>query len=180
QQASRVDPRQQEIDADNRLLWRYRSRRLEAEAIRDSMLLASGQLNFEAGGPGFNFFQSRGGLYGFPPLDKFTGAELRRMIYSHKIRMEQVPVFGAFDCPDAGQPAPRRSQSTTAIQALNLLNSDFVHEQAVAMASRLVRESRNSENEAIGQQEAAVKQAFRRSLGRAPSDRELSAAVSVA
>ena len=114
------------IDGGNRLLWHFPTRRLEAEAIRDCMLHVSGQLNLKMGGPGFNFFTSRGGLNGFPPVEKFTSKEFRRMIYAHKVRMEPVPVFGAFDCPDAGLPTPRRSQSTTAIQALNLFNSPFV------------------------------------------------------
>ena len=55
------------------------------------------------------------------------------MIYQHKIRMEPVPIFGAFDAPDAGQTMPRRKQSTTAIQALNLFNSPFVNDQATPL-----------------------------------------------
>ncbi len=50
------------IDADSRLLWRYPPRRLEAEAIRDSILSVSGKLNLQTGGPGFDFFNQRGGL----------------------------------------------------------------------------------------------------------------------
>jgi hypothetical protein len=50
--------------------------------------------------------------------------------------MESVPVFGAFDCPDAGQSMPRRSRSTTAIQALNLFNSEFVVERAEEFSRR--------------------------------------------
>ena len=135
QSAVRHDAGQQ-LDRDNRLLWRFSSRRMEAEAIRDCVLQASGELNLAAGGPGFSFFESRGGLNGFPPREMFTSAELRRMVYSHRVRMEVVPVFGAFDCPDAGQSMPRRSRSTTAIQALNLFNSDFVVERAAQLARR--------------------------------------------
>ncbi|MEM7557796.1 MAG: DUF1553 domain-containing protein [Planctomycetota bacterium] len=125
------------VDGDNRLLWRFPSRRLEAEAIRDCVLQVSGKLNLAMGGAGFDFFQSRGGLSGFPPVEDFGAKQLKRMIYAHKIRMEQVPVFGAFDCPDAGLPAPRRSQSTTAIQALSLFNSKFILDQSQAFASRI-------------------------------------------
>ena len=141
QQSSRMDSRAQAIDADCKLLWRFPTRRIEAEAIRDSMLQLSGNLNLSMGGSGFSFFKTRGGLSGFPPLEDFGPNELRRVIYSHKIRMEPVPVFGAFDCPDAGQAMPTRSQSTTAIQALNLFNSPFVYEQAVAFAQRVERKS---------------------------------------
>ncbi len=127
----------QQIDRDNRLLWRFTARRMEAEAIRDCVLQVSGELNRERGGPGFSFFGSRGGLNGFPPLETFTPAEMRRMVYSHRVRMEAVPVFGAFDCPDAGQSTPRRGRSTTAIQALNLFNSPFLVERSAKFAARI-------------------------------------------
>ena len=134
QQSNRIDLQAKEVDADCRLLWRYPARRIEAEVIRDTLLQVSGQLNYEMGGPGFDFFKSRGGLSGFPPVQKFEAKGLRRMVYAHKVRMEPVPVFGAFDCPDAGQPAPLRSRSTTAIQALNLFNSEFIAETAICFS----------------------------------------------
>ena len=124
-------------DADVRLLWRFPSRRLEAEAIRDTMLAVSGRLNLKTGGPGFDLFSSRGGLNGFPPILKFQNDGLRRMVYAHKIRMEPDSVFGAFDCPDAGQSVSRRRQSTTPIQALNLFNSQFTSDESKAMAKRI-------------------------------------------
>ena len=124
-------------DADVRLLWRFPSRRLEAEAIRDTMLAVSGRLNLKTGGPGFDLFSSRGGLNGFPPILKFQNDGLRRMVYAHKIRMEPDSVFGAFDCPDAGQSVSRRRQSTTPIQALNLFNSQFTIDESKAMAKRI-------------------------------------------
>ena len=102
-------------DAQDRLLWRYPARRLEAEAIRDSMLAVSGLLDRSMGGRGFDLFRSRGGLDGFVPVETFSGEGLKRMVYAHKVRMEKESVFGAFDCPDAGQTAARRRQSTTPI-----------------------------------------------------------------
>jgi hypothetical protein len=160
------------VDRDNRLLWRFTSRRLEAEAIRDCVLSVSGELNLKMGGPGFNLFRSRGGLDGFPPIEEFTPDGLRRMIYAHKVRMEQVPVFGAFDCPDAGQSMPRRSQSTTAIQALNLFNSRFLLERADRFADRIQHET---PNDRTGQ----IMAAFRYTTGRVPSDHELNACMEV-
>lgn len=124
-------------DADVRLLWRYPSRRLDGETIRDSMLSLSGRLDLTMGGPGFDLFDKRGGLSGFQPIESFKEAGLRRMIYAHKVRREHDPVFGAFDCPDAGQSAGRRRESTTPIQALNLFNSRFTFEQADAFAARV-------------------------------------------
>jgi hypothetical protein len=163
-QSNQVDERAVVLDADNRLLWRFAPRRLEGEAIRDSILYVSGRLNFKSGGPGFDFFKTRGGLSGFPPVENFTPENTRRMIYSHKIRMEPVPVFGAFDCPDAGQPMPKRTQSTTPIQALNLLNSPFIIEQSEAFAARIERSP--------GSLEAHVASAFHHCLGRPPDEFE--------
>jgi hypothetical protein len=117
------------------------------------------------GGPGFNFFKTRGGLSGFPPVEEFTDNERRRMIYAHKIRMEPTPIFGAFDCPDAGLPTPVRSQSTTAIQALNLFNSAFVIEQAEAFSKRVHSEVGDDPDQQI-------ELVFKLALGRAPTETE--------
>ncbi|MCX7429681.1 MAG: PSD1 and planctomycete cytochrome C domain-containing protein [Planctomycetia bacterium] len=124
-------------DAESRLLWRFPPRRLEAETIRDTMLAVSGRLNPEMGGRGFSLFNSRGGLSGFLPIESFDASGRRRMIYAHKVRMELDDVFGAFDCPDAGQSQPRRRQSTTPIQALNLFNSPFTIEESREFAARV-------------------------------------------
>ena len=138
---------------------------MEGEVIRDSLLQVAGKLNLEMGGPGFNFFKSRGGLNGFPPVDEFKSDGWKRMIYSHKVRMETVPVFGAFDCPDGGQSAPVRSQSTTAMQALNLFNSPFVMEQAESLAKQIQRAEKTIEVQA--------RMGFVAVLGREPNWREL-------
>ncbi len=140
-QSAAIDPKSQSIDADARLLWRYPSRRLEAELIRDNMLAVAGGLNRKMGGRGYDLFGSRGGLNGFPPVEKFNDEGRRRMIYAHKVRMEKDIVFGAFDCPDAGQSMARRRQSTTPIQALNLFNSQFSIDQAAALADRIQAEA---------------------------------------
>ncbi|MCA9051347.1 MAG: DUF1553 domain-containing protein, partial [Planctomycetaceae bacterium] len=92
------------------------------------------------------------------------------MIYAHKVRMERVPVFGAFDCPDAGLPAPVRSRSTTAIQALNLFNSPFVLEQADAFARRITTECDSAGT-------SPIDRAFLLAVGREPSESEQATAV---
>ena len=172
QQSSFVEPHSARIDSDNKWLWRFSSRRLEGEAIRDSMLSVTGELNLKTGGPGFNFFKTRGGLSGFPQVDEFGPEEMRRMIYSHKIRMERVPVFGAFDCPDAGQATPVRTQSTTAIQALNLFNSPFVADRARKLAARIEPDHPNDSS-------SQVRRAFQLAFGRTPSAIELSKSTDV-
>lgn len=179
QQSSHINAKASAVDADNRWLWRFPARRMSAEAIRDSVLRVSGNLNLEMGGPGFDFYKVRGGLSGFPPLEKFTARELRRMVYSHKIRMERVPVFGAFDCPDAGQPSPKRSQSTTPIQALNLFNSEFIAEQSEAFAKRVLRDlSSGSATDEVDTR-CQIEHAFSLALGRSPAAVEASAAAEI-
>ncbi len=167
-----IDPDARAIDADTRLLWRFPSRRLEAEAIRDSVLAVSGRLNLKTGGRGFDLFKSRGGLSGFPPIESFEQEGRRRLIYAHKIRMEREIVFGAFDCPDAGQSLPRRRQSTTPIQALNLFNSQFTLDEARALAER----ARGESGEEAGD---LVETVYRLALGRAPDLSEKTDAVQV-
>ncbi len=164
QQSKTPDPR--EIDADVRLLWRFPSRRLEAESIRDSMLAVSGQLNLKMHGRGYNLFDQRGGLSGFDPIETFTPDNQRRMIYAHKVRREPETVFGAFDCPDAGQSTAIRRASTTPIQALNLFNSRFTLAQAEAFASRVKKEVGDD----IAKQ---ITRAYQLAVGRAPTADEL-------
>ncbi len=154
------------IDSDVRYLWRFPSRRLEAESIRDSMLAVSGRLNLKMYGRGFNLFDQRGGLSGFDPIETFTPENQRRMIYSHKVRREPETVFGAFDCPDAGQSTARRIESTTPIQALNLFNSIFTLEQSEAFATRVKQEA--------GPETAKqITLAYQLSLSRPPTAAEL-------
>ena len=149
-------------DADVRLLWRFPSRRLEAETIRDSMLAVSGRLDLKMYGRGFDLFDKRGGLSGFTPVESFTGDGLRRMIYAHKVRREREAVFGSFDCPDAGQSTARRRESTTPIQALNLFNSRFTLDESDALAARVKKETGG---DIAGQIRRAYQLAFNRNPG---------------
>ena len=173
QQSSRLTEDGLRVDRDNRLVWHFESRRVESEVIRDCMLQLSGELNLKAGGPGFNFFRSKGGLDGFPPVEQFTAEEMRRMVYAHRVRMETVPVFGAFDCPDAGQSMPRRSRSTTAIQALNLFNSPFVVERSRQFAARVAAER-------PGTISGQIERIFQLAVGHGPTAAQRDAAVRVA
>ena len=163
-------------DSGNRLLWRYPSRRLEAEGIRDSMLAVSGLLDPSMGGRGFDLFRSRGGLDGFPPVETFSGDGLKRMIYAHKVRMEKESVFGVFDCPDAGQTMARRRQSTTPIQALNLINSPFTIQVAEAFAAGVERDTATGDGSRVERQ---ATQAVQLALGRAPTPEELTDSVAL-
>jgi mono/diheme cytochrome c family protein len=171
-QSTQTDPAATAHDADVHLLWRFPSRRLEAETIRDSILAVAGRLNLKMYGRGFDLFDKRGGLSGFKPVESFTGDGLRRMIYAHKVRREREAVFGAFDCPDAGQSTARRRESTTPIQALNLFNSRFTIEQAEAFAARVTA--------SVGDDSARqIRSAYQLALSREPNAAELADAESV-
>jgi hypothetical protein len=91
------------------------------------------------------------------------------MVYQFKPRLQQDQTFGAFDCPDATQTTPRRTTSTTPLQALNLLNDPFMLDQGERFAARLRKEA----SEAVPDQ---VRRAFRLAFGRAPSPDEATAA----
>ena len=167
-QASALHERGREVDADARFLWRYPSRRFEAEVIRDAMLAVAGNLNLKMGGPGFDLFDPNDNYVKvYNSRTKFGAEEWRRMVYQAKPRMQLENTFGAFDCPDAGQIAPRRTSSVTPLQALNLLNSPFILQQAEAMAARV-------EREAVGN--ARIERAFDLAFNRQPSPEETAAA----
>jgi len=93
------------------------------------------------------------------------------MIYMTKVRMQQDSTFGAFDCPDGGQVAPKRMRSTTPLQALNLMNSAFMLQQAGFFAERL-------EKEAGKDREAQVRRAFQLIYSRDPDGQEIRLAKS--
>ena len=166
QSSSAQDSRSMEVDSESRYLWRFPSRRLDSEVIHDAMLAISGKLNLSMFGRGYDLFDKRGGLSGFKPVETFTPENQRRMIYAHKVRREREAVFGAFDCPDAGQSTARRRESTTPIQALNLLNSKFTLDHAQASAERVKKEIAGSPDQQIAR-------AYQLTLNRSPSPAEL-------
>jgi hypothetical protein len=169
-QSAAPNPKARALDAGNRLLWRHAPRRLEAEAIRDTLLQVSGALDRRMGGPGYHLWDYSGYVIVFKPKAELGPEALRRMVYQFKPRLQQDGTFGAFDCPDATATAPRRNVSTTALQALNLLNDPFVHGQAGRFAERLRREAGESA-------EAQVHRAFRLAFGREPSVKEVEASL---
>ena len=159
------------IDANSRYLWRFSPRRLEAEAIRDSILSVAGTLDMRMGGPGFYLFDvDRENVVHYHAKEETGPAEWRRMVYLFKIRVEQDAIFGAFDCPDGNQVIPKRSRSTTPLQALNLFNSKFILVQAAKLALRL-------EQEAGGDPASQVQRAFHLFYSRPASDEEVRDAV---
>ncbi len=128
-------------DPNTRLLWRFPPRRLEAEAIRDSLLATAGKLDFTMGGPGFNVYQKKPNFGEWKPKAELGDEANRRMIYMQKMRAADDGMFKVFDVPDCGQVRAKRSDSTTPLQALNLFNGAFTHEQSVALAERVKSET---------------------------------------
>ena len=158
-----------QADAGSEFLWRFPPRRLEAESIRDNLLLVSGKLDKRMYGPGFLLFEPNANYArNWIAKDDFSAVDYRRMVYALKLRMEHDAIFGAFDCPDAGQVMPARGRSTTPIQALNLYNSGFLLDQAGRFAER-VEESAKSEDPA-----KLADEAFLLAFGRTcdPTERE--------
>ncbi|MBV11772.1 PSD1 and planctomycete cytochrome C domain-containing protein [Rubinisphaera sp.] len=140
-----------QVDANSRLLWRFPPRRLEAEPIRDSILSVSGKIQLDQrGGPGFSAFEVElENVRHYHPKEGFGPEDWRRMIYMTKVRQEKDGVFGAFDCPDASMVVPQRSRSTTPLQALNLLNSPFLMQQAEFFAERLQQEAEQPRDQIV-------------------------------
>ncbi len=164
------------IDPKNKLLWRQNLRRLEAEAIRDAILATSGQLNLEMKGPSV-----------FPnlPADVIasqsmpgrgwgrstTAERSRRSLYVFSKRGLQVPILESFDFASSEQPIGRRDTTTVAPQALTLLNSDFIDEQANFFADQLLAHSNSQDPVQL------VRDAYAFAFARLPTDQELSVAV---
>jgi hypothetical protein len=156
------------IDADNRLLWRQSPRRLEAETFRDTVLAVSGDLDRRLGGPGYRDFtvKSAGDNENYTVFDAVGGEFNRRSVYRTAVRAGTSPLLDVLDCPDPSVPAPRRSVTTTPLQALTLLNSKFMEHAAQRFAQRLSRD-------APGDQAAQIRRAYALAFSRQPDASEL-------
>ncbi len=124
-----------EKDPQNRLLWKFNRRRLDAEQIRDSILSFSGDLDL-----------SQAGRHPFPhrqtyfyrqhePFSEFFSTN-RRSVYIMQPRIQKHPYLDLFDGPDGNLPMSERKSTTTTLQALYLMNSEFIHRQSQTMAER--------------------------------------------
>lgn len=150
------------VDADSALLWRFPPKRVEAEVIRDSILMASGSLDPKLGGRSFRIHNVKKRYAQWEVTDNHGPDTWRRMIYQERMRRVDDQMFTAFDFPDCGQVRAKRPVSTTPLQALNLMNSDFVLEQANRIADRAQRE-------AAGELSDSVDRCFELLLGRSPN-----------
>jgi hypothetical protein len=170
-QASAPNATASKVDADNRLLWRFSPRRLEAEVIRDAMLAVAGNINTSMGGPGFRpFTVSSYGSKFYALIDRDTPEFNRRSIYRMTVHSARNPLLEALDCPDPSSKTPKRNVSTTPTQALEMMNDAFVLRQARVLAERV----RKSVGADIRKQ---ASHAISLTLGRSPSATELTRAA---
>jgi hypothetical protein len=154
-----------QIDADARLLWRFPPRRVEAEVLRDAALAVAGTLDPTMGGPGFRIHGDKKRYGGWQVVDNAGPATWRRMVYQESMRGIDDRMFTAFDRPECGQVTPKRTVSTTPLQALNLFNGDFILTQADKLAERVQREAGADSG-------AQIARVFVLVHGRAPSSGE--------
>jgi hypothetical protein len=141
----------EEIDADNRYLWRMNRRRLDVEAWRDALLAVSGRLDPQFGGPSTNLADA---------------ANVRRTVYAFISRHELDNMLRLFDFPDANITSATRAETTVPQQQLFVLNSPFMLNQARAFAARL-------QTEAGDDVAARIQLAFRLAFSREPTAAEL-------
>ena len=148
-------------DPENRLLWRANRKRLTAEAIRDSILAISGQLSDQQGGYTIRKFSQYDWGYEFDTV--------RRSVYVPLFRNTLMEVFETFDVANPNVVTGRRNETTLPTQALYLLNSPFVNEEAKRAGERI---------EQFGHTDAErVRLVYRLTLGREPSASETEVAI---
>ena len=158
-----------EIDPDNILLWRMNRRRLEAEAIRDALLMISGRIDLQRpnASPVMSFRRGSdiGRERGSTPED-FAIKLRSRSVYLPVVRNYVPAMFEAFDFPEPSETKGRREVTTVPTQALFFMNSGFVIEQSKYAAQKLLASELKSET-------ARVARVYREAFGRAPSADEM-------
>ena len=140
----------EKIDPDNSLFWRANRRRLDVEALRDSLLHVSGNLEILLGGE---------------PTLISEPANRRRTVYSYVSRRKLDKSLGLFDFPNPNQTSPQRIGTNTPLQGLFFLNSEFIMRQAERLTDRLIGE--------IGGDGKRIERAYWLVYGRAPTKEEM-------
>jgi hypothetical protein len=153
-----------ESDAGNRLWWHAGRQRLDAEALGDSLLAVSGDLDLSVGGPSFKPSIASEALEGLSRKDAAwqpspPDEQRRRRLYTYTKRGLLPPMMTSFDLTDSTLPCGRRDVTTVAPQALAMLNNQFTHERSRALANRIRATSRGDTDQ--------VQTAWRLALGRA-------------
>jgi hypothetical protein len=166
-QSNRPTPDALRVDPDNRLLSRYPSRRLDAEAIRDAMLSTTGELDGRMGG---RYIATQVNATAEVIIDETAEGPHRRSVYLQQRRTQTLSLLDVFDAPSIVTNCTRRTTSTMPLQSLSLLNSEFVVQRAAALARRTAEAARPSPT-------SRLDLAFRLALGRAPDEAERASAL---
>jgi len=138
-QSSRANQAAVRVDANNRWLWRKSPLRLEAEEIRDAVLVATDQWNSEIGGRGYRdvrHFPFKGSNF-YESINESETDVPRRTVYRFSPRGGRNPFLDTFDCPDPSATSPQRASTTTPLQALALMNNNLVFQMADRFSSRV-------------------------------------------
>ncbi len=151
------------FDPDNRFYWRGQLRRLTAEELRDAMLVASGEIDLTLGGSTMRAETKSDYDY--------QHTTTRRSLYQPVFRNALPELLEAFDFAATGYSTGERSRTTVATQPLALMNSDWVHARAAALATKIVSESQAED--AAHNPVAWVHAAYRHCLQREPTQAEL-------
>lgn len=159
-----------EVDPENRLLWKFNRRRLQAEEVRDAILAVSGALNTEMFGESVITPVEEGMIQLLYDPDQWEVTEdkqqhFRRSVYLIAKRNLRIPFMETFDQPTLQSSCGRRESSTHAPQALELLNGDLANELADKFSKRLIAEA--SEDRQV-----QIDRAWQLAMGRSPSSRE--------
>ena len=170
-QSSAFNAEAAKTDPDNKLLWRFRRQRLTGEEIRDAILSVSGRINWQMGGPSvFPEIPKEMDVRGGWKRNESEDQKTRRSVYTFVRRNSRFPMFQAFDMPDTHESCSRRSVTTTAPQALNLLNDKAILISAQSFAGRVLKEAGDDVDRQIAL-------AYRLAFARAPEADERKTAV---
>jgi len=173
QQSSAVVSAQQQRDPDNQWLWRMNRQRLDAEALRDAVLVATGTLTEQLYGPSlrvpiepevYDTIFTEYEADNLWPVHPDPRQHTRRSLYLLRKRNVRLPLLVAFDSPDLMSSCGARSVSVHALQALTLMNSPFLLEQSQALTVRLYRDAAS--------ESVRIRRLFELTLGRLPSATE--------
>jgi len=145
QSSQSVTKNGQSVDNNNRLLWHMNRRRLEAEALRDSILQIAGKLDLTMGGPSYQDYvvdkPEHSPHYHYEQKDPTDPKQYRRAVYRSIVRSQQNPWMATMDCADPSILVDKRTQTTSPLQALALLNEPLLVVMSKNLAERLKSES---------------------------------------
>ncbi len=170
-QSSLGNPANEKIDTSNAFLWRMNRRKLEAEAVNDSVLSVAGKLDLTMGGPGFQDFvidkPQHSPHYEYDQHDIEDPKSHRRSIYRFIVRSQPQPFLTVLDCADPSMSVASRNETVNALQALAMRNNRLTVAMAKHFAARVAKEA--------SAPPAQIDLAFRLALGRPPSANEAEA-----